>query len=338
MATEADKVIEQEQPVVLAPALAVGAGHKTVIEPPTENNKPQDKPVAADPPAPAIATKPAELPNPPAESASVTMPTANGDIDLGKEVEAKEAPSSLASASDELPEKPEPAVVDPAPAPAPAKLPDVAPAAPDADKAAADDVAKQDISPPMDITTITTTDTTTEKKSAEETSEKVAIVDNMMEPATPVDASNAPVTAQPSAPAAAVPATTNGKPSADVGDIDVEMKEAPTAAAAPLPPAPENGVAAPAVVPSKKRKADDDDDTTTNIAAKKAKVDETTVSIATTNGSANTNGNGISNGNGIPAKKPGRPKKNSNPTPVAPATVAAGRTARKTRSQGPVEV
>ena len=70
-----------------------------------------------------------------------------------------------------------------------------------------------------------------------------------------------------------------------------------------------------------KRKAEDSAETNGDNADKKAKSDEVSAPPA-----GETNGNGSSNGD---AKKPGRPKKEKK------VAVSAGRTARKTRSQGP---
>lgn len=137
-------------------------------------------------------------------------------------------------------------------------------------------------------------------------------------------ASDKPVEQVPKAPAPAESgvsdaAKANGGPAATGG---AETKEASAAEAAAAPagdkaaaPAPEEAAVAGKPVGNGKRKAEEH--APTNGEAKKAKTEEA------------ASGDSAANGASGP-KKPGRPKKNKEP-------VTVGRTARKTRSQGPIE-
>lgn len=107
---------------------------------------------------------------------------------------------------------------------------------------------------------------------------------------------------------------TNGK-AAVVESIETKAAPAPEAPAEAAR-APEEAEEAPQ--PGDKRKAEEPVPTNREAANKKAKTDEVAAGGPDTNGA-----------NG--PKKPGRPRKNKDAPPQV------GRTARKTRSQGPVE-
>jgi len=168
-------------------------------------------------------------------------------------------------------------------------------------------------------------------------------VEKPLETAAPAEASEA---AQPNG------STTNGAIANK--DEDVEMKDAPA-------PAPLDEVAAPAPAPApvvetkeakepkepettvagEKRKADEVPATEDALASKKAKPDETAEATETTAApvpvvpTSNGNPSVVPDAAASEPKKVGRPKKTQKEkVPAAPA----GRTLRKTRSQGPVEV
>ncbi|KAM7207159.1 hypothetical protein V8F20_002425 [Naviculisporaceae sp. PSN 640] len=320
MATEADKAIQHgHEPNGVAPGAPNGIGEQALVE----------KPTTAKP-------APAEVP--------VPEPTAAEPV----------APPAPPAATEET--KPADAVP-----PAPVEVP---PATLAEGTKAADDLPG-----PAEQVAPVQTETSTEAPPAP------APVEARSEPASvdekPLETSAAPAITPDVVSDAPKPngTTTNGTTTASKGEEDVEMKDAPTnsppaaVAAAPAPALAESTsdsaaaggqpVKEPEVgaVAGEKRKAADEVPVGGDALAdtKKAKIEETTAPADATGTTADsvpaptteTAGASITSTSEVPVdgapapKKAGRPKKTQKEkVPVSPV----GRTLRKTRSQGPVEV